>query len=41
LIRNRKAAMPLYWGDRLAQKGVIVVTIAYRLVSLVFLHFLS
>src|SRR5579863_5765571 len=25
------SAMPLYWGDRLALKGVIVVTIAYRL----------
>ncbi len=25
------AAMPLYWGDRLARKGIIVVTIAYRL----------
>jgi para-nitrobenzyl esterase len=25
------AAMPLYWGDRLARRGVIVVTIAYRL----------
>ena len=29
--------MPLYWGDRLAQKGVIVVTIAYRLGPLGFL----
>ena len=28
---NGSAAMPLYWGDRLAKKGVIVVTIAYRL----------
>ncbi len=28
---NGSAAMPLYWGDRLAQKGIIVVTIAYRL----------
>jgi para-nitrobenzyl esterase len=25
------ASMPLYWGDKLAQRGVIVVTIAYRL----------
>ena len=25
------ASMPLYWGDRLAHRGVIVVTIAYRL----------
>jgi para-nitrobenzyl esterase len=30
---NGSASMPLYWGDRLAQKGVIVVTIAYRLWS--------
>jgi para-nitrobenzyl esterase len=29
--------MPLYWGDRLARKGVIVVTIAYRLGPLGFL----
>jgi para-nitrobenzyl esterase len=28
---NASAAMPLYWGDRLAQKGAIVVTVAYRL----------
>ena len=28
---NGSASMPLSWGDRLAQKGVIVVTIAYRL----------
>jgi len=28
---NGSASMPLYWGDRLAQKGVVVVTIAYRL----------
>ena len=31
------AGMPLYWGDRLARKGVIVVTIAYRLGPLGFL----
>jgi para-nitrobenzyl esterase len=31
---NGSAAMPLYWGDRLAHKGVIVVTIAYRLGAL-------
>ncbi|HEY1426494.1 MAG TPA: carboxylesterase family protein [Caulobacteraceae bacterium] len=31
------AAMPLYWGDRLALKGVVVVTIAYRLGPLGFL----
>ena len=34
---NGSAAMPLYWGDRLAQKGMIVVTIAYRLGPLGFL----
>lgn len=28
---NGSAAMPLYWGDRLAKKGIIVITIAYRL----------
>jgi para-nitrobenzyl esterase len=28
---NGSAAMPLYWGDRLARRGVVVVTIAYRL----------
>ena len=28
---NGSASMPLYWGDKLAQKGVIVVTVAYRL----------
>ena len=27
---NGSASMPLYWGDRLAHEGVIVVTIAYR-----------
>jgi para-nitrobenzyl esterase len=31
------ASMPLYWGDRLARKGVVVVTIAYRLGPLGFL----
>jgi para-nitrobenzyl esterase len=31
------AAMPLYWGDRLALEGVIVVTVAYRLGPLGFL----
>ena len=25
------ASMPLYWGDKIAQKGVILVSIAYRL----------
>ena len=28
---NGSASMPLYWGDRLALRGVIVVTVAYRL----------
>ena len=27
---NGSASMPLYWGDRLARKGVIVVTFGYR-----------
>jgi para-nitrobenzyl esterase len=31
------SSMPLYWGDRLARKGVIVVTIGYRLGPLGFL----
>lgn len=35
--RNGSASMPLYWGDQLAHKGVIVVTIAYRLGPLGFL----
>jgi para-nitrobenzyl esterase len=35
--KNGSASMPLYWGDRLAQRGVIVVTIAYRLGPLGFL----
>src|SRR5580698_7172773 len=34
---NGSASMPLYWGDRLAHKGVIFVTIAYRLGPLGFL----
>jgi len=34
---NGAASMPLYWGDRLAHKGVVVVTIAYRLGPLGFL----
>jgi para-nitrobenzyl esterase len=34
---NGSASMPLYWGDRLAHKGVIVVTISYRLGPLGFL----
>ena len=28
---NGSASMPLYWGDQLARKGVIVVTFGYRL----------
>jgi para-nitrobenzyl esterase len=27
---NGSASMPLYWGDRLARRGVVVVTVAYR-----------
>ena len=27
---NGSASMPLYWGDSLAKKGAVVVTIAYR-----------
>jgi para-nitrobenzyl esterase len=34
---NGSASMPLYWGDKLAHKSVIVVTIAYRLGPLGFL----
>ncbi len=34
---NGSASMPLYWGDQLAHKGVILVTIAYRLGPLGFL----
>lgn len=28
---NGSASMPLYWGDKLSKRGVVVVTIAYRL----------
>jgi para-nitrobenzyl esterase len=28
---NGSTALPLYWGDRLARRGVVVVTLAYRL----------
>lgn len=28
---NGSAAMPLYWGDRLARRGIVVVSVAYRL----------
>jgi len=34
---NGSASMPLYWGDLLARKGVVVVTIAYRIGPLGFL----
>jgi para-nitrobenzyl esterase len=34
---NGYAAMPLYWGARLARQGIIVVTVAYRLGPLGFL----
>ena len=35
--RNGSASMPLYWGDRLARQGVVVVTLAYRIGPLGFL----
>jgi para-nitrobenzyl esterase len=34
---NGSAAMPLYWGDRLARRGVIVVSFGYRVGALGFL----
>jgi para-nitrobenzyl esterase len=34
---NGSAAMPLYWGDRLARKGVIVVSFGYRVGALGYL----
>jgi para-nitrobenzyl esterase len=34
---NGATSMPLYWGDRLAQRGVVIVSIAYRLGPLGFL----
>jgi para-nitrobenzyl esterase len=34
---NGSASMPLYWGDRLARRGIVVVTVAYRLGPLGFL----
>ncbi len=36
-FNNGAAAMPLYWGDRLARKGVIVVNFGYRVGPLGFL----
>jgi para-nitrobenzyl esterase len=35
--RNGSAAMPLYWGEQFARKGLVVVTTAYRLGPLGFL----
>jgi para-nitrobenzyl esterase len=34
---NGSASMPLYWGDALARRGIVVVSIAYRLGPLGFL----
>lgn len=34
---NGSASMPLYWGDRLARRGVVVVTVAYRVGAFGFL----
>jgi para-nitrobenzyl esterase len=34
---NGAASMPLYWGDRLARRGVIVIDFGYRLGALGFL----
>ena len=34
---NGSASMPLYWGDALARRGIVVVTVAYRLGPLGFL----
>ena len=34
---NGNAALPLYWGDRLARRGIIVVTFNYRLGAFGFL----
>jgi para-nitrobenzyl esterase len=36
---NGSASMPLYHGDRLAHKGAIVITVAYRLGALGFLAY--
>lgn len=34
---NGATSLPLYWGDRLARRGVVVVSVAYRLGPLGFL----
>jgi para-nitrobenzyl esterase len=34
---NGATSLPLYWGDRLARRGVVVVTVSYRLGPLGFL----
>lgn len=36
-LQNGSASTPLYWGDELARRGVIVVTVNYRLGALGFL----
>ena len=36
-FKNGATSMPLYWGDKLAQRGVIFISIAYRLGPLGFL----
>jgi para-nitrobenzyl esterase len=36
-LTNGATSLPLYWGDRLARRGVVVVTVAYRLGALGFL----
>ena len=38
---NGSASTPLYWGDKLAQKGVVVVNISYRVGSFGFLAHLE
>jgi len=35
--QNGATSLPLYWGDRLARRGVVVVTLAYRLGALGYL----
>ena len=34
---NGATSLPLYWGDRLAKRGMVVVTVAYRLGALGYL----